>query len=48
MGNINDIYFEYVFYIGNEWDSTEICGLDTILKKPHYPNLVKRIVTKQG
>ena len=39
--------FGNVFYIGNEWDETEICELDARPKTYYYPNLEKRIAAKQ-
>lgn len=39
--------FGYVFYIGNEWDRTEICELDAVPKTHYYPSLIKRLTTKQ-
>lgn len=38
--------FGYVFYIGNEWDETEICELDASPKTYYYPNLIERIAVK--
>lgn len=35
--------FGYVFYIGNEWDGTEICELDATPETCYYPALVERI-----
>jgi len=35
--------FGFVFYIGNEWDETEVCELDAVPKTYYYPNLVERL-----
>ena len=35
--------YGYVFYIGNEWDSTEVCSLNEVPKTYYYEELVSRI-----
>jgi len=40
-------HFGYVFYIGNEWDETEICELNAMPKTYYYNDLVNRIVSEQ-
>ncbi|MBQ2942557.1 MAG: hypothetical protein IJD97_10000 [Clostridia bacterium] len=39
--------FGSVFYIGNEWDETEVCELDAVPKTYYYPMLVDRLAEKQ-
>lgn len=41
-------HFGYVFYIGNEWDQTEICELSAKPQTCYYDDLVKRIVDEQA
>lgn len=35
--------FDYVFYIGNEWDATESCSLDAVPSTYYYEALISRI-----
>ncbi len=37
--------FGIVFYIGNEWEETEICGLNASPKTYYYNDLVKKITS---
>jgi len=39
--------FGYVFYIGNEWDKTDICELNASAKTYYYNVLVERIQSQQ-
>ena len=39
--------FGPVFYLGNEWDATEICDLNASPTTYYYNDIVQRIITKQ-
>lgn len=40
--------FGYVFYIGNEWDDTEVCELNATPETYYYGSLVDRILESQN
>ena len=36
--------FGYVFYVGNEWDDTQVCALNAVPKTHYYNAMVDRII----